>query len=285
MRLQRELQSLRDQVKLDRADDRHYARGVRFPGSQPRFFRPDFDPFLLLAWLAEVEWTDGPRLLGNAKNLVANEEKEHPKSAGSLVVRAACWLQSMECVQWEGATQTADKQLTEEDFKQAKFIHVTKAGYELLAAHDADQEHFTAAVAPIIVAFSIPTITLLVTTNGWPVEPSNMMRLWLVGLFIASSACLLASFQCTIGEMRRIVSGAVRAVLTYLGLILLWAGLIVLAVPLVKKADEALIVVSIVTMFVLTAVIAVPICLRVREWRRHGYGRLHWADAEDTVGP
>lgn len=112
------------------------------------------------------------------------------------------------------------------------------------------------------------------------------MRLWLVGLFIASSAFLLASYQCTIGEMKRVVNGAVRAVLTYLGLVFLWAGLMLLVVPLVKQADEGSLVVSVVTMAILTAGIVIPMCLRFREWRRHNSddsGRLVWADLQPGI--
>ena len=98
-----------------------------------RFLRPDFDPFLLLRWLTEVEWTTGAKLLYAAAYLAVSEEKKK-NSAKDLVIRAACWLKGMECLEWDGARQVSGEQLTEADFKQLEYISVTRAGYELLGA-------------------------------------------------------------------------------------------------------------------------------------------------------
>jgi len=85
--------------------------------------------------------------------------------------------------------------------------------------------HFSQVVAPVLAAFTLPTIALIVTLHPQP-HLGNII----VALFVASTGLLLASFQFAVGRLFRDTPswGAFRAFLAGLGLILLGAGLYLL---------------------------------------------------------
>ena len=85
--------------------------------------------------------------------------------------------------------------------------------------------HFSQVVAPVLAAFTLPTIALIVTSHP-PPHWGNII----LALFVASTGLLLASFQLAVGRLFRDTPGwgALRAVLAGLGLILLGAGLYLL---------------------------------------------------------
>jgi hypothetical protein len=85
--------------------------------------------------------------------------------------------------------------------------------------------HFSQVVAPVLAAFTLPTIALIVTLHPQPHLGNKI-----VALFVASTGLLLASFQFAVGRLFRDTPswGAFRAFLAGLGLILLGAGLYLL---------------------------------------------------------
>jgi hypothetical protein len=85
-------------------------------------------------------------------------------------------------------------------------------------------QHFSQVVAPVLAAFTLPTIALVVAM------PPSSWRNVILFLFVASTGLLLASFQLAVGSLFRDTTGwgAVRAFLGGLGLILLMLGLIFL---------------------------------------------------------
>lgn len=239
-----------------------------------RRLTPDFDPYQLLDWLVEVRWTDGKRLLAHADKIAPKEERQHRGSATALVAAATGWLSERKLIEVEPPRGRGQATWTEAELAEVTQIWPTKKGYELLDARGPDQ--FAGTVVPIFVAFSIPTVTLIVTTDKWAVPPSPMFRLVLAGLFIASSGCFLAGFQCGVGSVRRVVTGTVRAILTYLGLTFLWGGLIVLTIPLVSGRTLPFQIFSAMAICLLTVGVALPIFLRIRDWARTSNLRTHW---------
>lgn len=85
-------------------------------------------------------------------------------------------------------------------------------------------QHFSLVVAPVLAAFTLPTIALIVT------QTSLHWRNIVLSLFVASTGLLLASFQLAVGSLFRDTPGwgQVRAFLAGLGLIFLAFGLILL---------------------------------------------------------
>jgi hypothetical protein len=145
----------------------------------------------------------------------------------------------------------------------------THCGEQLGGVHR-DDGHFTAVVAPILVALSIPTVTLIVTTQGWPINPSRSFRVTLAALFIASSGLLLAGTQCSLGRVSRVVPAELRAVMTYGGLFCLVAGLILMLIPLLKHTSPLTMIVSIVAIVILALAAVIPTGIRVYEYFRCG---------------
>jgi hypothetical protein len=87
---------------------------------------------------------------------------------------------------------------------------------------------FSVAVAPILVAFTLPTIALIVTSTA-----QLPLKDLILALFVASTGVLLAGFQFAVGRFSnagKFWDGA-RATLTSLGLILLGAALALLLWP------------------------------------------------------
>ena len=58
--------------------------------------------------------------------------------------------------------------------------------------------HFSQVVAPVLAAFTLPTIALIVTLHPQP-HLGNII----VALFVASTGLLLASFQFAVGRLFR----------------------------------------------------------------------------------
>ncbi len=91
-----------------------------------------------------------------------------------------------------------------------------------------ETQPFSVAVAPILVAFTLPTIALIATsTSHLPLKDV------ILALFVASTGVLLAGFQFAVGRFSNaggFWEGA-RATLTSLGLILLGAALALLVWP------------------------------------------------------
>jgi hypothetical protein len=239
-----------------------------------RRLAPDFDPYQLLDWLVEARWTDGRRLVEHAGKIAPKEERQRRGSARALVAAATGWLYERKLIEIEPPRDRGQGTWTETELAGVTQIWTTKEGYQLLDARGLDQ--FSGTVVPIFVAFSVPTVTLIVTTDKWAVPPSPTFRLLLAGLFIASSGCFLASFQCGVGSVKRAVTGTVRAILTYLGLAFLWAGLIVLVIPLVSGLTLPFQILSAIAMCLLTIGVALPIWLRIRDWARTGGLRTCW---------
>src|ERR1039458_5497665 len=81
-------------------------------------------------------------------------------------------------------------------------------------------EHFSLIVAPVLAAFTLPTIALIAT-----LQPEQRWRNIILCLFVASTGLLLASFQLAVGRLFHDTSGwgAVRAALAAAGLTLLGA--------------------------------------------------------------
>jgi hypothetical protein len=125
--------------------------------------------------------------------------------------------------------------------------------------------HFSQVVAPVLAAFTLPTIALIVTSHP-PPHWGNII----LALFVASTGLLLASFQLAVGRLFRDTPGwgALRAVLAGLGLILLGAGLYLLvlqwdegAAPGVPYAGKRAILY--VGLAVLAAGVIIPILMNL----------------------
>jgi hypothetical protein len=89
-------------------------------------------------------------------------------------------------------------------------------------------QHYSLALAPILAAFTLPTIALIVT------NPSRLpLKDVILSLFVASTGLLLASFQLAVGRLFNPSHGwgRARAFLTGFGLILLGAALALLVWP------------------------------------------------------
>ena len=82
--------------------------------------------------------------------------------------------------------------------------------------------HFSQVVAPVLAAFTLPTIALIVTVQT-PPHLGNVI----LAFFVASTGLLLASFQFSVGRLFVDTDrwGTFRAFLAGLGLILLGIGL------------------------------------------------------------
>jgi len=94
--------------------------------------------------------------------------------------------------------------------------------------------HFSQVVAPVLAAFTLPTIAVIITLNP-PPHFGNII----LALFAASTGLLLASFQFAVGRLFRDTTGwgAFRAFLAGLGLILLGIGLCLLVLSWNGEAE------------------------------------------------
>src|SRR5258708_11120762 len=59
--------------------------------------------------------------------------------------------------------------------------------------------HFSGVVAPLLVAFTLPTVALIVTTRDWPADEA--LRSAVLGLLVTSTGLLLASSQLSVGAL------------------------------------------------------------------------------------
>ena len=86
-------------------------------------------------------------------------------------------------------------------------------------------QHVSQVVAPLLAAFTLPTIAVIVVT------PPPHWRYAILSLFVASTGLLLAGFQLSVGRLFHDATpwNEIRAILTFLGLIALASGLAVLA--------------------------------------------------------
>lgn len=109
---------------------------------------------------------------------------------------------------------------------------------------EADYKHFSQAVAPLLAAFTLPTIAVIVTT---PASDWNRWRYPILSLFLASTGLLLASVQFSAGSLFKPCSpwNEIRAGLAFSGLICLAAGLALL-VSSQLKADDVFLIVALV---------------------------------------
>ena len=119
---------------------------------------------------------------------------------------------------------------------------------------DADYTHFSRAVAPLLAAFTLPTIAVIGTT---PASDWNRWRYPILCLFLASTGLLLASVQFAAGSLFKPCYpwNEIRAGLAFSGLICLAAGLALL-VSSQLKADDVFLIVALV---VFAAGVLVPI--------------------------
>ncbi len=117
-----------------------------------------------------------------------------------------------------------------------------------------DYTHFSRAVAPLLAAFTLPTIAVIVTT---PASDWNRWRYPILCLFLASTGLLLASVQFAAGCLFEPCTpwNEIRAGLAFSGLICLAAGLALLVFSQLK-ADDVFLIVALV---VFAAGVLVPI--------------------------
>jgi hypothetical protein len=137
---------------------------------------------------------------------------------------------------------------------------------------------FTVAVAPILVAFTLPTIALIVTS---PVRLP--LKDLVLALLVASTGVLLAGLQFAVGtfsDAHKFYDGA-RATLTSIGLTLLGAALTLLLWPLMLQrpgrdaTDRGILCAGLV---LLTAGILVPIGIKLYRWTKPGIAKAHPSD-------
>jgi hypothetical protein len=95
--------------------------------------------------------------------------------------------------------------------------------------------HFSLVVAPVLAAFTLPTIALIVTVQP-PLHFGNII----LAFFVASTGLLLASFQLAVGRLFTDTDGwgTFRAFLADLGLIFLGIGLYFLVFSWNGKAER-----------------------------------------------
>ena len=128
---------------------------------------------------------------------------------------------------------------------------------------DAEYKHFSRVVSPLLAAFTLPTIAVIVTT---PAKDWNQWRYPILCLFLASNGLLLASVQLSVGRLFKNASpwNEIRAVLAFSGLICLTLGLALLAASQFKADHAALVF----TLVIFAAGVLVPIGLNFWYWRR-----------------
>ena len=136
---------------------------------------------------------------------------------------------------------------------------------------------FTSVVAPVLIAFTMPTVALIATSKDWPPPYyDDSWRVATLSMFIAASGFFLAGVQLIDGDLIPrwwgVSTGAVRAVLTYLGLIFVGGGLGMLVLPSMRRTPWVPSTVRWVadrwwvSLLVLGLGVAVPILLRVGRW-------------------
>jgi hypothetical protein len=136
---------------------------------------------------------------------------------------------------------------------------------------------FTSVVAPVLIAFTMPTVALIATSKDWPPQPyADSWRVATLSLFIAASGFFLAGVQLIDGDLIPrwclVPTAAVRAVLTYLGLIFLGGALAMLVLPSMRRTPWVPATVRWVadrwwfSLLVLGLGVAIPILLRVGWW-------------------
>jgi len=129
---------------------------------------------------------------------------------------------------------------------------------------------FSLTVAPVLAAFTLPTIAVVATSH----PPPHWQNI-ILSLFVASTGVLLASFQLAVNKLSflnrsdpwgKVRWGAIRAYLTGAGLVLLSAGLVLLVWPDKTAANRGILYAGLV---VLAAGVGLPMILNfVPEWLR-----------------
>lgn len=119
-------------------------------------------------------------------------------------------------------------------------------------------QHVSQVVAPLLAAFTLPTIAVIVVT------PPPHWRYVILSLFVVSTGLLLAGFQLSVGRLFHDAApwNEIRAILTFLGLIALAAGLALLAASS-READRGALYAALA---ILAAGVLAPICLNLWLW-------------------
>lgn len=140
---------------------------------------------------------------------------------------------------------------------------------------DPDYRHFSRVVSPLLAAFTLPTIAVIVTT---PARDWNQWRYPILCLFLASNGLLLASVQLSVGRLFKDASpwNEIRAVLAFSGLICLAFGLALLAASQLTADHTALVV----TLVIFAAGVLVPIGMNAWHWSQNFKDERKAAKAE-----
>lgn len=133
-------------------------------------------------------------------------------------------------------------------------------------------QHVSQVVAPVLAAFTLPTIALIALTP--PTHWANLI----LSLFVASTGLLLAGFQLSVGRLFRDESpwNQIRSSLTNLGLISLASGLALLAASQTTRAGRPLLYAALV---ILALGVLVPIAVNLVWLRADWRGQKHAAVA------
>ena len=129
---------------------------------------------------------------------------------------------------------------------------------------DADYRHFSRVVSPLLAAFTLPTIAVIVTT---PAKDWNQWRYPILCLFLASNGLLLASVQLSVGRLFKNASpwNEIRAFVAFSGFFCLAVGLALLAASQLTTDHAALVF----TLVIFGAGVLVPIGLNLWFWNAH----------------
>ncbi len=136
-------------------------------------------------------------------------------------------------------------------------------------------QHVSQVVAPILAAFTLPTIALIALSP--PAHWANLI----LSLFVASTGLLLAGFQLSVGRLFRDASpwNQIRSGLTFLGLISLTAGLALLAGSQTNRAGRPLLYAALA---VLALGVLAPITINLlwlqAAWRRQTHAAVAFPD-------
>jgi hypothetical protein len=153
------------------------------------------------------------------------------------------------------------------------------SAWEVRMSPAAESGTFTRNVAPVLIAFTMPTVALIATSKDWPqlyAEYADSWRVATLSLFMSASGFFLAGVQLIDGDLIprwcRVRTAAVRAVLTYLGLIFLGGALAMLVLPSMRPTPWVPATIRwvadrwSVSLVVLGLGVIVPILLRVGWW-------------------
>jgi hypothetical protein len=130
---------------------------------------------------------------------------------------------------------------------------------------DASEDGFTRLVAPLLVAFTLPTIAVIVTTRDLPAGANEVWRSAVLALLITSTGLLLGSIQLSVGTLRKPKwSSKTRAALTYCGLGALTFGIITLVLPAIELSSGPMTILWVVALLVLVLGVGIPMSLQMR---------------------